>query len=267
MKKNDSKNARGIIEGLRHIEEAIKKQPRSEPDVYTVRIELDDKDREQRTDGIRDRKRQIGITRWLNWITGLGTIVGLVGLVFVYRSFSAAQQSADTARDAYVMDQRAWIAPNFPKPPLKDGLPIFQIVPYAVKGKSPAKKIRGQAMMVMVHNDDNPAFDYPSNVVTRSDVNLLFPDATEGFGIYLYVPGGYPQKELYSGQVERQYESGDLMFMIYGRIEYDDVFNMHHWLQFCSIDYNTFHLATPPVATKCGEYNDLDATPTHFPDN
>ena len=49
-------------------------------------------------------RHHIRVAIWLNCITGVGTVVGLVGLVFVYLTLESAERSTTIAN-------RAWIAP------------------------------------------------------------------------------------------------------------------------------------------------------------
>jgi len=170
----------------------------------------------------------------------------------------AAQGSVNAITKQMREDQRAWLTPTYEPAILKDEQPIGQLFYYTNKGKSPAKKIHAKFRMIIVHDNDRPSFRYPKREVTRSDVNVLFPELREGLGILLYVPSGYPQKVPYSGQIKQQFVNGNLMFMTYGAIEYDDIFHMHHWVHYCTMTFATVHLTTPLVAEKCRQYADTD---------
>jgi hypothetical protein len=62
-------------------------------------------------------KRQLRISRWLNWITAVGTVAAISALVFLYFQMQASQITAQTAIDQLRMTktslqttERAWIS-------------------------------------------------------------------------------------------------------------------------------------------------------------
>jgi hypothetical protein len=56
--------------------------------------------------------RQIRAAHWLNWITAIGATVGLIGLAFIGLSLRVAERTADDARQALVVANRAWLSPE-----------------------------------------------------------------------------------------------------------------------------------------------------------
>ena len=56
--------------------------------------------------------RQIRAAHGLNWITAIGAIVGIFGLVFVGFNLVIAKQAADDAHSALVAANRAWVGPK-----------------------------------------------------------------------------------------------------------------------------------------------------------
>ena len=98
------------------------------------------------------------------------------------------------------MDVFLWSWPQFTLLALTFKTPDFQIEP----------------LPAIVHDADNPAFDYPEKIVTRSDVNVLFPTLREHLGIPLFVADKYPDMVVYADNIKRQYLAGDIMFMVYG---------------------------------------------------
>jgi len=54
-------------------------------------------------------KRQETLQGHSNWITGIASAVGVVGLVILYFTLKSTQQSADTASTNLEVSQRAWI--------------------------------------------------------------------------------------------------------------------------------------------------------------
>jgi hypothetical protein len=177
-------------------------------------------------------------------------------LAIARQQASASQDSVQAITHQMRQDQRAWLVITYEQATLKDGAPIGQLFYYTNKGKTPAKRISAQFIMRIVHDSDDPAFDYPDKVVTRSRINVLFPPLREGVGILLY--GKYPETVVYGNDIKRQFLNGDIAFMVYGEIEYDDIFKAHHWVHYCTFTAATIPTSRPLVGKKCSEYNDTD---------
>jgi len=86
------------------------------PPVYAVRIEPspDDSNKYAAEQGY--RQQQLRLAKILNSITAIGTVVGILGLLYLYaylqatkKSANAAEQSARVAKDTLVTINRPWI--------------------------------------------------------------------------------------------------------------------------------------------------------------
>lgn len=176
------------------------------------------------------------------------------------KQVGAAQDSVKAIQRQMRQDQRAWLTPTCEtKATLRDGQPIGQLCYYTNTGKTPAKRIKAQFMMKIVREDDVGMFDYPKKVVTRSDVNALFPPQREPLGIYLYVPDRYPEQVLYTDPTKTLFLNGTIMFMVYGEITYNDIFGIRHWIHYCTTTYAPItHLTKPRISKACSDYNDTD---------
>jgi hypothetical protein len=189
-----------------------------------------------------------------------GLIITAIIAVIYFLQLRSMQGQLTITKEQSKQERRAWLVPTYDKASLLDGLPIFQVFHYTNKGKTPARYIHARFLMKIVHDGDNPVFDYPERVIARNDVNVLFPDLQEHIGIWLYVPDKYPQKLIFADEIKRQYLEGAIMFMTYGEIRYYDIFtdDQEHWVHYCTMTFATEHLVTPPVADKCREYTDID---------
>jgi hypothetical protein len=82
---------------------------------------------------------QLHVARRLNLITGIGSGVTIIGLVFVGLSFRVSKQAAEDAEFATVTANRAWVKPDPPAShgpfPSKVGDQILVYLPYEDLGK------------------------------------------------------------------------------------------------------------------------------------
>jgi hypothetical protein len=104
-------------------------------DIASLVAEIQSEHKQQNT---RERTfwgRQIRVSSWLNWVTGVGAAVGLFGLYFLYRSVVGADQATIEANRAWV--GTTWLIVHNDSPD-KD-IPIeIHLVNF---GKSPALQL------------------------------------------------------------------------------------------------------------------------------
>jgi hypothetical protein len=121
--------------------------------IYPVRIEKSPDDEKKYTNEQSYKKRQLGAAKVLNWITGIGTAVALIGLLYLYGSLRATEKAANAAIKAAnltQMEQRPYMiaeAPRFVDPPTdgkKAGVTDF----VRNVGKTPAIKLFSNAQLV-----------------------------------------------------------------------------------------------------------------------
>ncbi|HEX4076280.1 MAG TPA: hypothetical protein VHX49_12840 [Candidatus Acidoferrales bacterium] len=69
------------------------------PAIYPIRIESSAEDRDRYADEKRHRDSELSVGKWLNRITTAGTVVALVGLIYLGGSLRATRRSADAAAE------------------------------------------------------------------------------------------------------------------------------------------------------------------------
>jgi hypothetical protein len=82
---------------------------------------------------------QLSTAKGLNWITVIGAIVGVLGLMGVAASIIIAKRAADDAHDALIAANRAWVGPSnvaIVSPVVKDSGISLQIF-YQNSGREP----------------------------------------------------------------------------------------------------------------------------------
>jgi len=157
-------------------------------------------------------------------------------------------------------DQRAWIIPILSTTHLNVGDVIFDQAGYVNTGRTPAKRVRAEFAMEEVDPQGRPTFDF-HRLMTRSDTNVAFPNRPDNLGVPLFADPQGTHPVVYTEDLQRQFKAGNITFLIYGRISYDDVFGVRHWITYCSI--------TAPASTglqperragdECATYNDTDS--------
>jgi hypothetical protein len=163
------------------------------------------------------------------------------------------------------LDQRAWVAPlNISSTPkLEPGKDFIVQIIYKNTGKTPAKHSITRYWWEPVPKGAKPAYAM-SKVPTISET-LIAPNAEYGQTVKPFQEAfdaidktltiTADAKEKIKNQWSEQFTSGNVVLYVHGRIDYDDIFNCHHWTIYCS--YLTFDHDVASM-TVCPEHNDTD---------
>jgi hypothetical protein len=189
----------------------------------------------------------------------VGATVVMAGAMIVYTVY--AQRQWRVMDTSLRLDHRAWLSPSsVPNIPLEDGKPLVQLVILTNTGRTPAKKVAGRIVTVLVGRSEVPHFDYTHGV--QFPAGIMFPNQPMPVSSLLIprgVPQGViPQPILMSGLMRQQIGAGQAFILTYGNITYDDVFGEHHWLHFCVFGPQE----TRPLYEgwkQCYQYNDDDS--------
>jgi len=161
------------------------------------------------------------------------------------QSKAALDASVDSAR----VDQRAWMdliifAPQF----FQADRPFSTNAQVKNLGKTPARSIMAGWDFTGIPRGRLPSFD--DGTLHLVNFGMLPP---QGPGILpVEITPGHPDDILGEPRFNA-IRSGDLTVFYWGRINYDDMFGYHHWLQFCYI-YNVPHTHFD----LCGMHNAID---------
>jgi hypothetical protein len=208
------------------------------PPADTVRIEPAPDDGENKAEAKRSGERQLRLALILNWITAIGTVGGLIGIIFLVQTLITAQEANQIGRSVLVVEQRAFVS---------------YTEMYAVSGKDRGTGAKAWAL--------NPRFKNSGNSAATSvhiHVNINMPDWKELPEEFEYADkpsptsGVFPntsvidypmiigsQIETGGGQVSipddiaEQVNVGKAHVYIWGHVDYDDIFTCHHTTRFC----------------------------------
>jgi hypothetical protein len=191
------------------------------------------------------------------------------GLLFlatlVYTVFAGLQW--DITKRALQADQRAWLLPNlisFNIEPQKPPVAEFII---QNTGKTPALNLNVVFRMELLDPQAAPRFDYSPPLITGGGGPVLFPNAPYAhFGVALLhqIEGANSVEPMpLTEPLLSKWNNRELMFVVYGRLEYRDNYGTDHWAKFCfhrvNLPNNAFSGSTAPLAMReCSDYNDVD---------
>jgi len=71
-----------------------------------------------------------------------------------------------------------------------------------------------------------------------------------------YASGGKePEAVLLDVETLRKIDNGDLLLVVHGKLTYEDIFGVSHWLRFCSFGSSNLRKRS---SINCDEYNAAD---------
>jgi len=171
------------------------------------------------------------------------------------RSVAQAETAFAAANKQAILSQRAWISVKIaaaiqpgagrPPNPFILGQPFDVRITWKNTGRTPALRVR--------------------SVTKRS--GFVAKDGHFGTPDFLYKPEDFqsldnlmPDAEIYGDTITgplneadiKQITSNQVHVFIYGRIEYDDVFSVHHWRTYCG------QLLPTGAIALCPDHNEID---------
>jgi hypothetical protein len=163
------------------------------------------------------RAEQLKAAQHLNIITGTAAVVGFLSLVGLIISI---QQS----RHALAIDQRAWVMLENLSGNMEVGKPYLVSVLFKNFGKTPAQNATLKARMEPLSSGTLPSF------ANLQATNLRFDAAPGGQASTIIRPDSGEPVVL---ENLLQMTNGQSTEYVFGRVDYEDIFSVHHWSQFC----------------------------------
>ena len=274
-----------LIGAIRHTEESERQQERErqrEKHDIADRILAAERDihkyeqREERT----YRKLNLWIQLALAASTALAFIAAAIYGAFAYGQWKtlegsyeqmqiqsgAAIQAANTASDALKhsdeqerLSYRASISPTSWDPvTFADGQPI--IVPVKIKnsGKTIARHVEGNIAIYPIGRNETPQFVYtPGHANYKIETGAMFPEMPITMNFAALVHGKKKARIIILDKpMHDSLTRGDILIVAHGRIAYQDIFGVDHWVQFCVLA--TGQQAEAGSVPECMRYNDAD---------
>jgi hypothetical protein len=161
--------------------------------------------------------------------------------------------------DAMRKDQRPWLeldALPDTTSTLTAGRPVTCLVHLRNIGKTPARNVEAKIYLDIIDfHREPPLDDVEQNLAhPRAYINtgILFPNSD--FKLVTMRPAGGGSPALATESEVTAVREGRAYLAIYGIVNYDDIFNMHHWTKFCEWpsvrgNFQPYH---------CTNYNNVD---------
>ena len=164
------------------------------------------------------------------------------------------QRLADSASNEAHVSERAWIAAGVQSMPNNTGKVIdvgklFDLrLTAANTGKTPAINVRTAAWKIAVKREKDGKYKEPPFVYGNKDFT--------GKGIIMPGQSTYSDEQsIMSEEDANKINSGSFRLYAHGRVEYDDIFGIHHWVTFCAF------LLPSGAWANCPYQNDVDKNP------
>jgi hypothetical protein len=231
--KNSGKNRQIHNEWLKKIATAHEKS------------EGDKRKSEHRTNSIQNS------IRYATWTAAIGAII-YAGIAL--RQWNDAQSN-------FKMDQRAWLHVLRKNDPMfSTDAPVFIQLQPAASGKTIAKNVEGTISLTSIGKGES--LDLSLNEFSRKfKIPILVPELPlPPQPVFLNYRG--IELARINEPTYNEFKTGNRIAILYGRVTYQDVFDIHHFTQFCE----TFHGTPPdlplpdfnPAQMACTQYNAID---------
>ncbi|MGD0923327.1 MAG: hypothetical protein ABSA70_16425 [Terriglobia bacterium] len=200
------------------------------------------------------------VVRTLSFWTAAATVTIAVTTI-IYTVYSGRQW--DVAREGLSLNQRAWVSPVRDQFRLTAGSEIIIPSHMVNTGKTPAKHIEGWFTATVLKRDEVPDFIYTPGTghpAVKAEARFVWPEEKIPFQMIAFKHGTQTGEHIIlTKEMLGEWDRGESYLVMHGKITYDDVFDVHHWITFCDIflaDHLRSGLLNP--AQVCARYNDMD---------
>jgi hypothetical protein len=154
------------------------------------------------------------------------------------RSADAATNSLGVSRRAMQLDQRAWINISMPgKPMIQEQSPIMFSVRLLNTGKTIAKNVEANFAVSRLKKGDAPEFIYvphSGHNFIRARTRTISPNFPMDFNVALMNTAKDAGEVILDKATHEAFRNGEFTLLIHGKVTYDDIFGVHHWMTFCA---------------------------------
>jgi hypothetical protein len=184
---------------------------------------------------------------------------------------SLSRISGESVRQTFRIDQRAWIVASDSGTAPKLTARRAVAIPLTITntGKTPALKVEGDVVAVLLSKNERPEFIYTQNSGhphAKIKGGTLFPNRPETVSYPIFehgkaVIGLALRPIILTPELDKDLGRGDDSWIaIHGQIEYWDVFGVYHWVHFCyaATFPKTVNRPTQPGRKDCSAYDDVD---------
>jgi hypothetical protein len=180
------------------------------------------------------------------------------------KTAAAAKSASDTAVQTMHIDTRGWINVSTGTAAMVDGAPLVLPMTIDNEGKTAVLNLSARMVINVLPVKEEPDLRYyrghPSYGIS---IKAMLPNHphTSPYAAFpkYHTPGSDPTPINVTPTLRDRITKGKVYIVMHLRVEYDDIFGVHHWLQYCGHG----ETATPGTKAKsagatCGDYNDVD---------
>ncbi len=151
-------------------------------------------------------------------------LVGIAGVIAAFCTLQEIQATGKQTDRMIKLEQRAWIQTHSPMAVGINALnPIRGYLRFRNGGRTPGLKVKAFCSVIRLER----GLSLSGTVEDRADINPIIPsDGMDAINIPETVISTSDWTEMLAGKLD---------FFIWGKIMYDDIFNVHHWLEFCYV--------------------------------
>jgi hypothetical protein len=179
---------------------------------------------------------------------------------------NAAKQFASIQKQ-FRREQRAWIKIDNPSVNMRLGDPVEETLVVTNIGKTAAVAVTGNFAFEYLQKGELPTFDYRRRGRTYGEMatGFLFPNVPAPSEIAYYgphAPGEGASVVRVSPGMIATVNTGEMYLVIHGKIKYDDIFGVHHWITFCAPTTSKIPVMAfgiPSFYKPCLAYDKMDA--------
>jgi len=187
------------------------------PSVYPVRIEPSPEEDKKYAEEQLYKKKQLRVSKTLNWITGCAALVGLFGLIYLRGQLRQMKVSNEQTKLALHVSERAYLTVGGPILDIENGLVTL--------GRSNIGRIPSGYAQVIVHaaTANQPTLDAPAdlnNAVGRFWKKVSFPSVIPSTSSTPPFSIAVPAKSYSKAGVE----AGTQVIVVAGYVTYNDGF-------------------------------------------
>ena len=174
----------------------------------------------------------------------------------IIESADAAKRAADTAALTVRLDERAWLIVRYPAIPMNVGSRISVPLTFENTGKTTAKNLVGVIAVSITDAGAKPDFTYVRGYYSWNSGYL--PQNTPDTQYWNALDRKTRKDIILTGPINDSVRSGKSVVTINGRIEYDDIFKVHHWIAFCEQTGAPTNGMQISGNADCAAYNQID---------
>jgi len=208
----------------------------------------------------REKIHQDRSTLWLKWGTIVSTVLSFFSVVTAGLALYVLNKQLDSMNrqvESMQIEQRAWVKIELTAIQIEESKPLIAQLTVKNVGKTPAQQVNAALKVQVVKKESRPDLKL-NGVLFTFFAGILNPEGT--------VPASVPMLKhttdvlnppILTKDEISELTSGAAYLVVYGKIEYGDVYGRSHWVQSCN--WHSIKPGTYP-SRECVQYNNVDKT-------